>query len=461
MTGSAATRCRPARRPVRPSRSSSVTSTSCASVRLTGGRPAGGRGDERPALRPGAGRRCRRAGAFFLLLDQPEVYGFPPDPIVTTADLPRMWKNAGLAALGLITAAAAARAAAMNEPQRSGSDPDDAQHGTELSGRRRGGGRRRRREDQMVPDATFASYYGRPVVKAAPWNHDIAIYLFAGGVAAGSRCSARGRTCRVGPSCAGRHGSPPPRRSASAFSLWSRTWGDRSASSTCSGCSNRPRRCRWAPGSSPHTLRAPIWPARRGGAAARRARCAGPPARLDRPTGGLAAAVVAPAVASYTAVLLTDTATPAWHDAHRELPVVFVGSAAAASVGSACCWRRRLRRGPPAGWRDRRPGRVGRRPDGKLDGPVRRDAALRYGGRLMRASKIHRGRRRRSRPARWPQPDRGRAEPGADGRVGRHPFRGLRAGQHSAQDPKYTVVPQRERLDRRRAGAEHAEPTPS
>jgi formate dehydrogenase iron-sulfur subunit len=48
------------------------------------------------------------AGAFFLLLDQPEVYGFPPDPIVTTADLPRMWKNAGLAALGLITAAAAA-----------------------------------------------------------------------------------------------------------------------------------------------------------------------------------------------------------------------------------------------------------------------------------------------------------------------------------------------------------------
>jgi formate dehydrogenase iron-sulfur subunit len=48
------------------------------------------------------------AGAFFLLLDDPEVYGFPPDPIVTTADLPRMWKHAGLAALGLLTAAAVA-----------------------------------------------------------------------------------------------------------------------------------------------------------------------------------------------------------------------------------------------------------------------------------------------------------------------------------------------------------------
>jgi len=44
------------------------------------------------------------AGAFFLLLDEPEVYGFPPDPIVTTADLPRMWKNAGFAALGLVAA---------------------------------------------------------------------------------------------------------------------------------------------------------------------------------------------------------------------------------------------------------------------------------------------------------------------------------------------------------------------
>ena len=48
------------------------------------------------------------AGAFFLLLDDPEVYGFPPDPIVTTADLPTMWRHAALAAAGLLLAAATA-----------------------------------------------------------------------------------------------------------------------------------------------------------------------------------------------------------------------------------------------------------------------------------------------------------------------------------------------------------------
>jgi formate dehydrogenase iron-sulfur subunit len=38
------------------------------------------------------------AGAFFLLLDEPEVYGLPPDPVVTTADLPEMWVNMATAA---------------------------------------------------------------------------------------------------------------------------------------------------------------------------------------------------------------------------------------------------------------------------------------------------------------------------------------------------------------------------
>jgi formate dehydrogenase iron-sulfur subunit len=40
-------------------------------------------------------------GAFFLLLDEPEVYGLPPDPVVTTRDLPEMWKRAALTALGV------------------------------------------------------------------------------------------------------------------------------------------------------------------------------------------------------------------------------------------------------------------------------------------------------------------------------------------------------------------------
>jgi formate dehydrogenase iron-sulfur subunit len=37
-------------------------------------------------------------GAMFLLLDEPEVYGFPPDPVVTTRDLPAMWRQGALAA---------------------------------------------------------------------------------------------------------------------------------------------------------------------------------------------------------------------------------------------------------------------------------------------------------------------------------------------------------------------------
>ena len=45
------------------------------------------------------------AGFFFLLLDQPEVYGLPPDPVVTTRDLPSMWRRAALAAAGIAVAA--------------------------------------------------------------------------------------------------------------------------------------------------------------------------------------------------------------------------------------------------------------------------------------------------------------------------------------------------------------------
>jgi formate dehydrogenase iron-sulfur subunit len=48
------------------------------------------------------------AGAFFLLLDEPEVYGLPPDPVVTTRDLPRMWRHVGLAAVALCAAGLAA-----------------------------------------------------------------------------------------------------------------------------------------------------------------------------------------------------------------------------------------------------------------------------------------------------------------------------------------------------------------
>ena len=47
-------------------------------------------------------------GAFFLLLDDPEVYRLPPDPVVTTRDLPSMWRAASAAAATLVVGVVAA-----------------------------------------------------------------------------------------------------------------------------------------------------------------------------------------------------------------------------------------------------------------------------------------------------------------------------------------------------------------
>jgi len=47
-------------------------------------------------------------GAFFLLLDEPEVYGLPPDPVVTTRDLPEMWRTAAIAAGAVVVGVLAA-----------------------------------------------------------------------------------------------------------------------------------------------------------------------------------------------------------------------------------------------------------------------------------------------------------------------------------------------------------------
>jgi formate dehydrogenase iron-sulfur subunit len=48
------------------------------------------------------------AGAFFLLLDEPEVYGLPPDPVDTTRHLGAIWAATGAAAVTLGAGLAAA-----------------------------------------------------------------------------------------------------------------------------------------------------------------------------------------------------------------------------------------------------------------------------------------------------------------------------------------------------------------
>ena len=55
-----------------------------------------------------------------------------------------------------------------------------------------------------------------------------------------------------------------------------------------------------------------------------------------RRAAGIVAAFFGPPLATYTGVLLSDTAVPVWHEARRELPLLF-GASAAASAGAAAC----------------------------------------------------------------------------------------------------------------------------
>src|SRR6516164_9405348 len=72
--------------------------------------------------------------------------------------------------------------------------PPEPAGGKHRKGTRSGsrGGGDGSREISMVPEADFSSYYGRPVVKPAPWGHEVAAYLFLGGVAGGSGLLAAG-----------------------------------------------------------------------------------------------------------------------------------------------------------------------------------------------------------------------------------------------------------------------------
>jgi hypothetical protein len=191
-----------------------------------------------------------------------------------------------------------------------------------MTGRRRRGGRG---EQPMVPDAEFTSYYGKPIINAPVWQvPDIPGYLFLGGLAGLSSLLAAGadltglpalsRTAKLGAAGAG------------ALSLVAlvRDLG-------------RPARflnmLRVFKVTSPMSVGSWLlsgYVPLAGVAAA--ATVTGRTPRI----GALATAGTAtlgPAVAAYTATLLTDTAVPAWHEGYRELPFVFVGSAATAAGG--------------------------------------------------------------------------------------------------------------------------------
>src|SRR5204863_3175531 len=64
--------------------------------------------DARLYLAPDTDDGVGGAGAFFLLLDDPEVYGLPPDPVDATRDIGASWGSAAAAAAGLAAALAVA-----------------------------------------------------------------------------------------------------------------------------------------------------------------------------------------------------------------------------------------------------------------------------------------------------------------------------------------------------------------
>ncbi len=194
---------------------------------------------------------------------------------------------------------------------------------------RRGPGRDSsgRGEQFMVPRAEFRSYYGRPVIKEPVWKEpDVPAYLFFGGLAGASSALA---------AAAQLTGRPGLARAAKGAAL-----GGISISTVALiNDLGRPARfhhmLRMFKPSSPMSVGS--WLLSAYGPAAGAAALSDFTGILP-PAGAAAtgvAALLGPAVTTYTAVLLCDTAVPAWHEAHREMPYVFAGSAASAAGGFA------------------------------------------------------------------------------------------------------------------------------
>jgi hypothetical protein len=166
------------------------------------------------------------------------------------------------------------------------------------------------------------------------------------------------------------------------------------------------------------------------------------------------AAVVGPGISTYTAALLADTAVPAWHEARRELPVVFAGSSALAAGGMGLVIAPADQAGPA-----RRLAIMGgalelvaltkmqRRlgPVGEPYGEARAGTYLKAGRALAAGGLVLAvlGRRRRSLRV-----GAGAALLSASACTR---FGVFEAGRQSAADPAYTVEPQRARLDARGA----------
>lgn len=315
--------------------------------------------------------------------------------------------------------------------------------------RRRGGRRGGRGERLMVPDAEFGSYYGRPIIKEPTWKvPDVPAYLYLGGVAgvSASLAALADGTGRPALRAVGRYASLLG-ASVSVVALVHDL--------------GRPARflnmLRVFKPTSPLSVGSWILaPFGTLAAAAAASEFTGIAPRLGR-LAGAGAGLLGPALTTYTAVLLADTAVPAWHDAHRELPFVFAGSALAAGGGAGLLAGDQAgpaRRVAVAGGAlelaatavlERRIGFAAAAYTGGRPGTVLRAARAATAAGMLGALAGGRVRGRR-----------GRILSIAGGLLLNAGSAATRygvfdAGMVSARDPAYTVVPQRERMAAREA----------
>ena len=195
----------------------------------------------------------------------------------------------------------------------------------------------------MVDDVEFekasTGYYGHNVVKPPPWGHEVAAYLFLGGVAGGSGLVALGAQLT---------GRELLRRNARLGALAAISLGGAALVKDLGRPDRFYNMLRTIKLTSPMSVGSWILTAYSGGmgvaGVAEIDRLSGERLPLGplrkvlyavEPAAGVEAALFAPPLAAYTAVLLSDTAVPTWNAAHKDLPFVFVSSASLAAGGLA------------------------------------------------------------------------------------------------------------------------------
>jgi hypothetical protein len=318
----------------------------------------------------------------------------------------------------------------------------------QISVTQQGGSLNGRGDVRMVPEEEVRSYYGRPVIKEPTWEPDIAWYFFAGGLAGAS--SGLSFVARL-------TGNDRLARRALLAALGGATVSPVLLIRDLGRPDRFYNMLRVFKPTSPMSMG--TWILTSFGPSAGIAATSdvlGIFPRLGRFFEGVAA-LLGPALSTYTAVLVADTSVPVWHEARRELPLIFAASSAASAGAFAMMFTpiedagpaRRLAIGGAllelgaAQVMERRLGELLAEPYHQGEAG-RFDKLAKVLSGLGAAVSAFAGRKRRSAAIA------GGALILAGAACERWSV--FRAGFQSARDPKYTVMPQRERL-RERDGA--------